>query len=128
MFQGCNGRVCDAGSLQSSSCLLPSFVCRLGCLLNMQLRRCVLVAVECAERSGSSCLDDLRETRLQDVLRKKARPDCVSDRTWMRGLAAMSRALLNPIPDWPALGVACVVLSSVRPGKSRSRDRCPISS
>ena len=34
----------------------------------------------------------------------------------------MSRALLNPIPDWLALRVACVVLSSVRPGKSRSRD------
>ena len=30
----------------------------------------------------------------------------------------MSRALLYPIPDWPALRVACVVLSSVRPGKS----------
>ena len=35
----------------------------------------------------------------------------------------MSRALLNP----PALRVACVMLSSVRPGKSRS-SRCPISS
>ena len=30
----------------------------------------------------------------------------------------MSRTLY-PIPDWPALRVACVILSSVRPGKSR---------
>ena len=37
----------------------------------------------------------------------------------------MSRALLNPIPDWPALRVACVTLSSVRSGKRRWRDRCP---
>ena len=29
-------------------------------------------------------------------------------------------ALLYPIPDWPALSVACVILASVRPGKSRS--------
>ena len=35
----------------------------------------------------------------------------------------MSRALLYPIPDWPALSVACVMLSSIRPGKSRPRRR-----
>ena len=29
--------------------------------------------------------------------------------------AMTSRALLNPILDWPALSVACVILSSVRP-------------
>ena len=49
---------------------------------------------------------------------------------WVRGLAVMraprcagapmSRGLLYPIPDWPASSVACVTLSSVRPGKSRS--------
>ena len=43
----------------------------------------------------------------------------------IRGLAAMSLALLNPIPDWLALRVACVMLSSVRPGKSRSKDPLP---
>ena len=46
---------------------------------------------------------------------------------WVRGLvavgaprcagAAMSRALLNPIPDWLALTVACVKLSCVKPGR-----------
>ena len=54
---------------------------------------------------------------------------------WMRGLAAvsaprctraaMSHALLNPIPEWPVLRVACVMLSSVRPGKSRSKRLLP---
>ena len=29
----------------------------------------------------------------------------------------MSRALLKPIPDWLALRVACVMLSSLRPGE-----------
>ena len=32
--------------------------------------------------------------------------------------AAMSRALLVPILDWPAPSVACVKLSSVRPGRA----------
>ena len=57
---------------------------------------------------------------------------------WTRGLAAvrasrcagaaMSRDVLRPIPDWPALSVACTMLSSVKSGKSLSRDRCPTSS
>ena len=37
----------------------------------------------------------------------------------------MSRALLYPIPNWPAPSVACAMLSSVQPGQSLSRDRCP---
>ena len=37
----------------------------------------------------------------------------------------MSRALLYPILDWPALSVARVILSSVRPRKSRSRRPLP---
>ena len=42
---------------------------------------------------------------------------------------AMSRALLCPTPDWPALSVACSKLSSsVNPGKSLSKDLCPTSS
>ena len=39
----------------------------------------------------------------------------------------MSRCLLYPIPDWPALSVACTMLSSVKSGKSLSRDRHPTS-
>ena len=35
----------------------------------------------------------------------------------------MSRALLFPIPDWTAASVACVMLSSMKPGKSLSRDQ-----
>ena len=41
----------------------------------------MLIAVECAEIGGGGCLDDLRETRLQDLLREKACPNCVSDHT-----------------------------------------------
>ena len=72
MFKGCDGRVGDTRSLQSSDGLLSGFVCHLGCLLNIQLYRCLLVAVECAEIGGGGCLDDLRETRLQDLLREMA--------------------------------------------------------
>ena len=49
MFEGCDGRVCDAWSLQSSNCSLPSFVCCLSCLLNMQLRRCLLITFKVEE-------------------------------------------------------------------------------
>ena len=69
MFKGCDGRVHDAGSLQSRDSCLPSFVCRLGCLLNIQPCCCLLVVVECAEIGGGGDLDDLREARLQDLLR-----------------------------------------------------------
>ena len=84
------------------------------------------------------CLDDPREARLQGLLREKACPNCVSgygldalfgcDESSQVSKSSDVRALLNPLPDWPALRVACAVLSSVRPGESRSRDRCPISS
>ena len=69
-------------SLKSRDGLLPSSVCRLGCLLNIQLRRCLLIVVECAEPGGGGCLDDLRETRLHDLLTEKACPDCVLDHSF----------------------------------------------
>ena len=37
--------------------------------------------------------------------------------------AALSRALLYPIPDWSAPNVACTTLSTVKTGKSLSRCR-----
>ena len=77
--KGSDGQVCDARSVQSTDCLLPSFVCRLGCFLNIQLRRCLLNTVKRAEVGGGSCLDHLREACLQDLLREKVCSDCVSD-------------------------------------------------
>ena len=64
------------GPCSPPNCLLPGFVCRLGCLLNIQLRCCLLVVVECAE----ICLDD-RRGRASRLLREKACPNCVSDHT-----------------------------------------------
>ena len=86
MFKGCDGRVCDARSLQCRDGLLPGFVCRLGRLLNIQLRRSLLITVECAEISGGGSLDDLRETRLQQgeglpQLRLGLFPGCA---VWLR--------------------------------------------
>ena len=40
----------------------------------------------------------------------------------------MFRALLYPLPDWPALSVAYSELSSVNPRKSLLKDLCPTSS
>ena len=71
MFQGCNGRVCGAWSLLSLDSLQPGFVCCLCCLLNIQLCRCLLVVVESAEIGGGDGLNDLGESRLQDLLREK---------------------------------------------------------
>ena len=80
MFEGCHGRVGDTHSLQSQDSLLPGFVCCLGCLLNIQLRRCLLGIVECAETGGGSCLDDRGKASLEDLIREKACPNCVWDR------------------------------------------------
>ena len=81
MFKGCDGRFCDARCEQSPNGSLPSFVCCLSCLLNMQLCRCLLIVVESAETGGGGGLDGLRETRLQDLLREEACPNCVLDHT-----------------------------------------------
>ena len=79
MFEGCDGRVGDAWSLQSSNCVLPSFVCCLGCLLDIQLRRSLIIVIKSAEICGGGCFDNNGEVRLQDLLWEKACPDCVSD-------------------------------------------------
>ena len=93
-------------------------------------------AVACS--SLSTALRFVEVAVSQELLREKACQDCVTDHAMYARLGcnegsqmspgAMSRTLLNPIPDWLALRAACVMLSSVRPGKPRSRDRCPISS
>ena len=61
-------------------------------------------SVECAETKGSAQGEALPKLRLGSY------PGCAA---WLRrepkcAGAAMSRALLNPVPDWPALRVACV--------------------
>ena len=55
MFEGCHCRVCDAGSLHSSSCLLSSLVCCLDRLLNVQLCRGFIFTINGAEAGGSGC-------------------------------------------------------------------------
>ena len=77
-----------------------------GAFLNIHLRRCLLIAVECAEMGGSGCLDDLGETRLEDLIRRRSAQTASRITPWTRGLAAMrapgaamTRALLNPITD-----------------------------
>ena len=110
MFEGCDG-------------LLPSR------LLNIQLRCGLIFITKGAEISGSGCFDDRGKASLQGRFGRG--PAKAASIAWTRGLAAMRaprcagaamyRALLYPIPDWSALNVACVILSSVRPGKSRSR-------
>ena len=54
---------------RGSDVLLPVFVCCLNRLLNVQLRCGLLVIVECAETGGGG-LDEIREARLQDLLRE----------------------------------------------------------
>ena len=91
-----------------------------------------VVVVVAPEVSGNACFNDCGQASLQGLL---LLPSWII--AWMVGLAAMSaprcagaailRALLKPIQDGLALSVSCVILRSVKPGKSRSRDRCPSS-
>ena len=103
MFQGCDGRVCDAPSLQSRDSLLPGFVCRLGCLLNVQVCCCLLVAVECAEIGGSA-LSTTSERRVSRSCSGR-KPAKTASRIMprFRGLDAM-RAPHDP-------GLRCLALS-----------------
>ena len=68
MFKGCDGRVCDAWSLQSFNCLLPSLVCYLSRLLNMQLRRGLIFVIKGAEIGGGGCFDDRGKASLLGAL------------------------------------------------------------
>ena len=79
MFQGCSGLACGTRSLQSLDSLLPGFVCCLSRPLNMQLRRGLIFIIKDAEMSGGGCFDDRGKASLQEVLWKKACPDCVLD-------------------------------------------------
>ena len=60
-------------------CLLPRFLCCLGRFLNIQLCRGLVFVIQGVEVGGGGCLDDLGKARLQDLLREKACPNCVSD-------------------------------------------------
>ena len=76
------------GLAAPSQCVVKSRLL-LGCIVNKQLRRCLLITVECAETGGGSCLDDRGEARLWELLREKACQDCVTDRShvvavWLR--------------------------------------------
>ena len=88
MFQGCDGRVCDVWSLQSSNCLLPSFVCCLSRLLNIQLCRGLFIVVKGAEKCGSgvSMTAVRRVSRWCSGRRPAQTASWIS--AWMRGLAA----------------------------------------
>ena len=72
MFEGFDGRVCDVWSLQSSNCLLPSFVCFLSRLLNIQLRRVFIYIINGAEIGGGGCFDDRGKASLHELLWWKA--------------------------------------------------------
>ena len=74
VFEGCDGRVCDAWSLQSSNSLLPSFVCCLSCLQNIQLCQGLVIVVKNAEIGRGGCFDDRGEASLQEVLWEKGLP------------------------------------------------------
>ena len=127
------------GPSRSSICLLPRIFRCQSRLLNVQLCRGCFFSIKGAEVGGRGCFNDRIKASFQWVLQQKARQNCaLYHRLNARfGCCECSQACREQrclalsctrIPDWPALSVACVILSSVRPGKSLSRDRRPISS
>ena len=119
MFEGCDGRVWDASILQSSDCLLPSFVCCLSCLLNMQLCRGLLIVVKSAEVGGGGCLVDRGEASLQEVLWEMA---CLDHYMNTRFGCDESSPSVPELRCLVLSGLAsterCLCLSSVRPRKA----------
>ena len=55
VFEGSDGWVCDARPLQSFNCLLPCLFHCLGCLLDIQLCRSLILVIKGAEIGGGSC-------------------------------------------------------------------------
>ena len=109
MFEGCDGRVCDAWSLQSSNCWLPSFVCCLSRLLNTQLCSGLIFIIKGAEIGGGGCFDDRVKAISRSCFGRRPAKTASWIIAWMRSWtamrapncagAAMSRALLHPVPD-----------------------------
>ena len=65
--------------LAARDSVLPRLVrCLFGFLDEQPCCR-LLIIVKCTEVCGGGGVDDLRQTRLQEVLRKKACQDCVTD-------------------------------------------------
>ena len=87
---------------------------------------CELCTVMCAREKCASARVQVGVVST-GLLRKKTSCDSILDHSLDAinaprcAGAAMSRALLYLIPDWPALSVTCTMLSSVKPGKSRSK-------
>ena len=105
-------------------CVLPRFVCCLGHFLNVQLGRGSVFVIKGFEVEVVVPMTASRQASKGRFGRRPAvTASCII--AWILGLtairaprcagAAMSRALLCPIPDWPALSVACVKLCSVKP-------------
>ena len=57
-------------------CLLPRFVCRLGCFLNVEIGRSSVFVIEGFEVGGSGCFSNRGESSFQGV-REKASCDCI---------------------------------------------------
>ena len=103
MSQGGDGRSWDSGTLLPRDSVLPRLVRCLRGFLNEQPCRLLFFIVKRDEIGGGGCLDGLRETRLQELLRPAKTASRIMP--WMRVLAAMrakrcagaamSRALLN---------------------------------
>ena len=79
MSQGCGGRASDSGALLPRDSVLPKLVRCLCGFLDEQPCGLLLVIVKCTEVCGSGGFDDLRQTRLQELLREKACQDCNTD-------------------------------------------------
>ena len=102
MFEGCDGRVCDAWSLQSSICLLPSFVCCLSRLLNIKLCSGLIFVIKGAETGGGgekpSGPSDTREIlpRTEGTSPKVTAIDCFENQSLTK--KNMSSALSTAAP------------------------------
>ena len=79
MSEACNGRACNFGAVLPRDSVLSRLVrCLCGSLDEQPCCR-LLIIVKCTEVSGGGGVDDLRQTRLQELLREKACQDCVTD-------------------------------------------------
>ena len=116
VLEGCDCRVCGAGSLWTSNCFPPRFFRCLGRFLNAQLCRDSILVIKGAEVGGKGCFNNCDQASLQGVLRWKASRDCVLDHCLDARLGCSCG-----VPEPRCLELSCIGFwTGPHPGRSRS--------
>ena len=79
MFDGCDCRVWDTGTLETSNGLLSRLVCGPGRLLNVQRCCGFVLVIKSVEIGGDGCFNDCGQASFEGLLRQETSCDSILD-------------------------------------------------